>query len=560
MVAEQPIEDWAQVPWRKLEAAVYRLQKRIYRASCRGNSAAVHSLQRLLMKSKAARTLAVRRVTQDNQGKKTAGVDGVKSVSPTHRPLMVTLLHRPQNIKQQPTRRVWIPKPGKKDEKRPLGIPVMLDRAHQALVKLALEPEWEAKFEPNSYGFRPGRSAHDAIAALFNNTTRKPKYVLDADIKGCFDNIAHEPLLNKLTTYPAMRRVVKSWLKAGVMSDGVFTPTNSGTPQGGVISPILANVALHGLETAVHNCHGKQEWEKTELIRYADDFVVLHPNQAVIDTAKSVVEAWLADMGLTLKPSKTRIVHTLDPLDGEAPGFAFLGFTVRQYRVGKYKSRTGRNGRPYGFKVLITPSKDATQRHYADLRGIVTSGKMLSQSVLITRLNRVIQGWSRYYRGVVAKATYNALDNRMFPLLLRWAKRRHRNKNGRWIMHKYWRTVGADRWRFAPPEGAALAKHLYTRIQRHVKVRGHASPFDGDLLYWGQRLRHHPLIAGRTAVLLKRQGGACAWCGLLFTDLSQIETDHSDPNGTADLTNLRLLHRHCHDQKTAADYAAGRCS
>jgi len=164
--------------------------------------------------------------------------------------------------------------------------------------------------------------------------------------------------------------------------------------------------------------------------------VVLHPNQAVIDKAKSVVEAWLADMGLTLKPSKTRIVHTLDPLGSEAPGFAFLGFTVRQYRVSKYKSRKGRNGTPSGFKALITPSKDATQRHYADLRSIVTGGKMLSQSVLITRLNRVIQGWSRYYRGVVAKATYNALDNRMFPLLLRWATRRHRNKNGRWIMRK----------------------------------------------------------------------------------------------------------------------------
>jgi len=244
-------------------------------------------------------------------------------------------------------------------------------------------------------------------------------------------------------------------------------------------------------------------------------FVVLHPDQTVIDTAKGVVESWLADMGLTLKPSKTRIAHTLDPLGSEAPGFAFLGFTVRQYRVGKYKSRKGRTGRPYGFKVLITPSKDATQRHYADLRSIVTGGKMLSQSVLITRLNRVIQGWSRYYRGVVAKATYNALDNQMFPLLLRWAKRRHRNKNGRWIMHKYWRTVGSDRWRFAPPEGAALAKHLHMRIQRHVKVRGDASPYDGDLLYWAQRLRHHPLLTGRTAVLLKRQGGACAWCGLL---------------------------------------------
>ena len=560
MGAEQPIEDWAQVPWHKLEAHVYRLQKRIYRASCCGNRAAVHSLQRLLMTSKAARYLAVRRVTQDNHGKRTAGIDGVKSVSPTHRPLLAALLRRPQDIKAQPTRRVWIPKPGKDNEKRPLGIPVMLDRTHQALVKLALEPEWEAKFEPNSYGFRPGRSAHDAIAALFNNTTRKPKYVLDADIKGCFDNIAHEPLLQKLNTYPAMRRAIKAWLKAGVMTDGVFTPTLSGSPQGGVVSPLLANVALHGLETAVHHCHGKQEWEKPDLIRYADDFVVLHPEYTVIEKAKSSVESWLADMGLTLKPSKTRIVHTLDPLGDEAPGFSFLGFTVRQFRVSTYASRRSRTGRPYGFKVLITPSKEAVQRHYADLRSIVIGGRMLSQSALIVRLNTVIPGWSRYYRGVVAKDTYNALDNRMFPLLLHWAKRRHRNKNGGWIMRKYWRMVGTDRWRFAPPEGAALTKHLHTRIQRHVKVRGDASPYDGNLLYWAQRLRHHPLLAGRTAVLLKRQGGACSWCGLLFTDRNQMETDHSDPAGASDLANLRLLHRHCHDQKTAADDAAGRYS
>ena len=265
-------------------------------------------------------------------------------------------------------------------------------------------------------------------------------------------------------------------------------------------------------------------------------------------------------MGLTLKPSKTRIVHTLDALGGEAPGFAFLGFTVRQHRVGRYASRRKRDGTPYGFKVLITPSKEATQRHYAAVRSSVRSSRMLSQSVLIARLNKVIQGWARYYRSVAAQATYRDLDNRMFALLLRWAKRRHRNKNGRWIMRKYWRVVGNDHGRFAPPEGAALAKHANMRIQRHVKVRGHASPYDGHLLYWAQRLRHHPLLTGRTAILLKRQGGACAWCGSLFTDVSQIETDHSDPDGAADLANLRLLHRHCHDQKTAADYAAGRYS
>ncbi len=236
MVAEQPIEDWALIPWRKLEMKMYRLQKRIYRASERGNVKAVHNLQRLLMKSEAARCLAVRRVTQDNQGKNTAGVDGIKSVSPQRRPILVKALRNHQTLKAQPARRVWIPKPGK-SEKRPLGIPTMLDRAHQALVKAALEPEWEAKFEPNSYGFRPGRGCHDAIEAIFTSVGCKEKYVLDADIQGCFDNIAHEPLLNKLNTYPTMRRAIKGWLKAGVRVGFAEEPTDKGTPQGGVVTP-----------------------------------------------------------------------------------------------------------------------------------------------------------------------------------------------------------------------------------------------------------------------------------------------------------------------------------
>ncbi len=199
------------------------------------------------MKSEAARCLAVRRVTQDNQGKRTAGVDGIKSVGPKHRPLLVAFLRDPKRIRPKPTRRIWIPKPGK-DEMRPLGIPTMLDRAHQALAKLALEPEWEARFEPNSYGFRPGRSVQDAIAAIFLAIRYQRKYVLDADIASCFDRIAHAPLLAKLQTFPALHHAIKAWLKAGVLEEGVFAPTEAGTPQGGVISPLLANVALHGME------------------------------------------------------------------------------------------------------------------------------------------------------------------------------------------------------------------------------------------------------------------------------------------------------------------------
>src|SRR6266700_4132717 len=228
-------EAWNQLPWRKLEKHCFRIQKRIYKASQRGNTRAVQKLQKLLLKSEAARLVAVRRVTQENQGKKTAGVDGIKSVKPQERLIMATQIH-PQHWEQhvsKPVRRVWIPKPGKA-EQRPLGIPPMIERCKQALAKMALEPEWEAKFEPNSYGFRPGRSCHDAREAIFNVIRSKPKFVFDADIKGAFDNIKQEALLKKLHTYPTLRKGVKSWLEAGVMDGCVFSPTEIGTPQGGV--------------------------------------------------------------------------------------------------------------------------------------------------------------------------------------------------------------------------------------------------------------------------------------------------------------------------------------
>ncbi|WP_353838701.1 reverse transcriptase N-terminal domain-containing protein [Moorena sp. SIO4E2] len=230
-----PQSEWKKVNWRKLEKNVFKLQKRIYQASQRGDVRVVRKLQKTLIKSWSAKMIAVRRVTQENKGKKTAGVDGVKSLTPKQRLTLVSNLK--VSKKAQPTRRVWIPKPGRK-EKRPLGIPTMYDRALQALAKQALEPEWEAKFEPNSYGFRPGRSCHDAIEAIFNSIKQKPKWVLDADIAKCFDKINHDALLTKLNTYPSMRRLIKSWLKAGVMDSGTFSPTDEGTPQGGVISPL----------------------------------------------------------------------------------------------------------------------------------------------------------------------------------------------------------------------------------------------------------------------------------------------------------------------------------
>ena len=270
--------EWRHTNWHKLEKRVFKLQKRIYRAEQRGDTKAVHRLQKTLMRSWSAKCLAVRRVTQDNRGKKTAGVDGIKSLTPVQRLAMVQILKLTHRAK--PTRRVWIPKPGTK-EKRPLGIPTMTDRALQALVKLALEPEWEAKFEPNSYGFRPGRSCHDAIGAIYLAVHQKAKYVLDADIAKCFDQINHDTLLEKLNTFPTISRQVRAWLKAGVIDwkayanrQKAYSPTNEGTPQGGVISPLLANIALHGMENRIAQAFpgrtGRNYFCQPNLIRYAD--------------------------------------------------------------------------------------------------------------------------------------------------------------------------------------------------------------------------------------------------------------------------------------------------
>jgi RNA-directed DNA polymerase len=291
-----------------------------------------------------------------------------------------------------PTRRVWIPKPGT-EEKRPLGIPTMPDRALQALVKLALEPEWEAKFEPNSYGFRPGRSCHDAIAAIFTNVSKLPKYVLDADISKCFDRINHEALLKKVNTFPRMERLLRVWLKAGVLDGDTLFPTEEGTPQGGIVSPLLANIALHGLETVVTQgfpLNRKLEgghWErwKPVLIRYADDFVILHRDPDVIRQCREIVHEWLQGMGLELKPSKTRMAHTLEAFEGE-PGFDFLGFHVRQYQAGKHQSKQG-------FKTIITPSQKKVKLHYERLAEIVEQHRMAKQIDLNFKLNPIIRGW-----------------------------------------------------------------------------------------------------------------------------------------------------------------------
>jgi RNA-directed DNA polymerase len=282
-----------------------------------------------------------------------------------------------------------------------------------------LEPEWEAKFEPNSYGFRPGRSCHDAIGAIFIDIKQKAKYVLDADIKKCYDRINHEALLEKLGTFPTLRRTIRNWLKAGVMEDEELFPTEEGVPQGGVISPLLANVALHGMETYLKERFskiGKNGWVRPGFIRYADDLVILHPDRTVIEEAEQAVAEWLAGMSLELKPEKTRIVHTLI---GEHPGFDFLGFTVRQFPVGKYHTGTDSKGNPLGFKTIIKPSRANCKEHQRKLGDVIRESRAAPQVKLIAKLNPIIRGWSNYYSSVVSAAEFSRQDSLVFLKLRR---------------------------------------------------------------------------------------------------------------------------------------------
>jgi RNA-directed DNA polymerase len=525
----------------------------------------------MLMKSWSAKAVAVRRVTQDNQGKKTAGVDGVKSLTPKQRLDLVNKLHL--GAKASPTRRVWIPKPGT-EEKRPLGIPTMKDRALQALVKLALEPEWEARFEPNSYGFRPGRSCQDAIEAIFNAIRYKAKYVLDADIAKCFDRIDQRKLLHKLNTFPTMRRQIKSWLKAGVMDGLELFPTSEGTPQGGVISPLLANIALHGMEYRIKEYVGSLKYldkikrnrmDSVSLIRYADDFVILHKDLTVVQGCQAIISDWLKDMSLELKPSKTRMAHTLNKTEEEKPGFNFLGFNIRQFFVGKYHSGKNPQGQLLGFKTIITPSQEKVKVHHEKITEVIRHHKAAPQSALIRHLNPIIRGWSNYYSTVISKDTYTELDNLTYQKLLAWAKHRHSRKSKKNVLKRYWHNIGDNNWVFATKgkNPLQLLDHADTPIVRHVKVKGDASPYDANLVYWSTRMGDNPEMPKRVTTLLKRQKGKCAHCGLYFREGDILEIDHAIPKskgGKDKYDNWQLLHRHCHDTKTTSDGSLGNQS
>jgi RNA-directed DNA polymerase len=453
------------LPWSTWEQQVVRMQKQIAQAYQHGDRQAVYRLQQRLMESEAARLLAVRRVTEESQGKDTAGVDGVKSLSPPERLAMASTIH-PAHWKQQrpePVRRIWIPKPGT-NERRPLAILPMIDRCKQALVKLALEPEWEMRFEAHSYGYRPGRGVHDAIAAILVAIEHHPTFVCNADIEGAFDHINQDVLVDKLQTSPDIEHVIRGWFKAGSIDGGVYVPSEMGIAQGGVLSPLLMNIALHGMEEAVTG--GKASSQGREhplLIRYGDDFVILHADLHELQQAEKRVRRWLAALGLQLNAQKTRISHTLIPFQGEA-GFDFLGFHLHQEQAEKQLGGRSKQEPAPWVKTIVTPSQEARQRHLAALEQKLRQVQSASQAQVIKELNPLIIGWTSYYNGIVEAASMKPYDELLKQRLLHWASRRHPGQARDRLLARYWQQSGQQTRTFATSDGLRLRPYWQTSI------------------------------------------------------------------------------------------------
>lgn len=509
---EDDLPGWDQIDWADAEREVRRLRQRIFTASRDQDLKKVRSLQRLMLRSRANALVGVRRVAEQNTGRNTAGIDGVAALLPeTRSELARWVQQRSASWRAAPVRRVFIPKANGKQ--RPLGIPVMADRALQAVTLNALEPEWEARFEPRSYGFRPGRGCHDAIEAIYSTckgARSKRVWVLDADLAAAFDRIDHGYLLSQLGQFPARRRVA-AWLKAGVIDRGQYAPTGKGTPQGGVISPLLLNIALHGMEEAagvrylagVHVGHTAPD--SPVVVRYADDLVALCHSRDQAEQVKTRLAGWLAPRGLALNEDKTRIVHLTE-------GFDFLGFHVRRYANGK---------------LIIKPSAAAVQRFRKRLRAEMRGLRGGNAAMVIARLNPILRGWAAYYRTVVSKHVFTTTDSYLWWLTFKWAVRSHRNKPARWVTARYYgmfNTARSDRWVFGDRDsGAYLTKLAWTKIVRHQMVDGFASPDDpGRAGYWEQRKRRRkPPIDRWGRIQLERQRGQCPLCGQLL-----LHADH----------------------------------
>ena len=536
--------EWHEVNWQNAYDNVRNLRRRIFKATQSEDWRKVRNLQRLMLRSYSNVLLAVRKATQDNKGRKTAGVDKVLVKTPRKRGQMVDDLINNQDWKPKPARRVYIPKSNGKQ--RPLGIPTIRDRCLQAIVKNALEPCWEAQFEGISYGFRPGRSTHDAIQKIYLSTrpNGKKKWIVDADIKGCFDNINHDSLMKSIGKFPA-RKLIREWLKAGYMEDNVFHKQNTGTPQGGIISPLLANIALHGMEEALgvkYDSRGQLN-SPTILIRYADDFVILCETQEKTIESKRDMELWLNKRGLKLSEEKTRIVHITE-------GFNFLGFNVRHYKDKKTKT---------GYKSLIKPSKESLKKCRQDIREIFLNHKGKSVGLLISKINPVIRGKANYMNKSVASKIFKGLDKFLFHRQCRYAKHTHPKKNNKWRREKYWGRLNLNRnskWDFGNKDnGGYMLKFSWFKIQKHVLIRKRSSPDDPELKeYWEKRKKKNDKSEAKRfnktqEQVAFRQGYKCPICKQSIFNDEPIHLHHITPKckgGKDEIKNLVWVHQYCH--------------
>jgi group II intron reverse transcriptase/maturase len=560
---------WNNIKWGDSQDKVRRLQRRIFKASQLGDKRMVWQLQQRMIRSKHAKLIATQQVTTLNKGKNTPGVDGIISTTPRMKLDLAKNLNL--NGKASLVRRVWIPKPGK-TEKRPLGIPTIQDRAKQALAKLALEPEWEARFEPNSYGSRPGRSSHDAIEAIFSNLHQKvDKLVFDADIRKCFDRIDHRALLNKLESFPLMERQIQAWLQAGIMDEHANTPSRStmGTPQGGIISPLLSNIALHGLEEHLLNFVSSRDFPKPHsaaangtrtkraalgIIRYVDDLVIIHRNPEIMEKVIQETKNWIANVGLEFSAEKSK-------LRWASQSFNYLGFQI--ILVKKQEK----------FRVKITPSKENVKRLTDKTHNIIQNNKSASSYGLIHLLRPVLIGWGNYFRYCECKKTFKKVDNIVYNQLRAWVLRRATRKGRIATMTKYFiagkeykfqnKTFKAN-WVFSGKQVGKggkiiqvyLPKIAWISSEKFVKITGTSTVYDGNHVYWAKRTSRYSSLSTRVSNLLKRQLGKCATCKKKFQLGEYMEVDHIKPRsqgGKDTYDNLQLLHRQCHIQKTAKD-------
>jgi RNA-directed DNA polymerase len=537
---------WYAIEWPTIQRNVRRLQVRIAQATKVGRWGKVRALQRLLTHSYSGKVLAVRRVTE-NQGKKTPGVDRVIWDTPEKKMQAVHELKR-WGYQPQPLRRVYIPK-SDGVTMRPLGIPTMKDRAQQALYLLALDPAVETTADHNSYGFRQQRSCADAIGQCFNTLSKdNPQWILEGDIKSCFDRISHDWLLAHV---PMDRAIVRKWLKAGYLDKHVLHETSEGTPQGGIISPALANCALDGLERSLKekfptsrplpSLGGKSPC--VNLIRYADDFIITGRTKELLEgEVKPHVEQFLHERGLELSPTKTVITHVKQ-------GFDFLGQNVRKYPNGK---------------LLIKPSKKNVKAFLDGIRKTIKAALGMSAADLIDWLNPKIRGWANYHRHVVSKRVFHRVDHAIFISLWQWARRRHQQKSPGWLKRKYFERQGHNNWRFfgesCDNEGKPRKVHLLlasrTPIQRHVKVKSEANPYDPAYeTYFEKREAGHMAATFRGTQTLrflwKFQRGLCPVCSLRITRITGWRLHHCVPRamgGSTSAENRVLLHPECHDR------------